>query len=270
MEVVFYNGRFISSTDVSISINSRAFNYGDGFFETIKIINAKPFNFKSHFNRISCALTILKLQNCILSSLQEKIHHLIRENNIINGMVKVHISRSGSGKYLPVSDDLDVFMRVINSVAYQKNTAVSVCFYDDEFKTLGALSNIKSINSLVSVLSSIYARENNYDNAILLNINSNVVEASNANIYIVKNQDIYTPPLMDGCVDGTMRKWMFDQLDVIEKSISKDEVLNSDEVFLTNASDGFTSVINIDGEPFSSSKNADLLQQRLINLSSDS
>ena len=63
MEVVFYNGRFISQSDISISLSSRAFNYGDGFFETIKIINSKPFNFVSHLNRINHALTILKLEN---------------------------------------------------------------------------------------------------------------------------------------------------------------------------------------------------------------
>ena len=108
MEVVFYNGSFVSSRDISISFNSRAFNYGDGFFETIKIINAKPFNFMSHLNRISRALNILKLRNFELSNFEKKIIHLISLNNIINGIVKIHISRAGFGKYLPNSEDLDI------------------------------------------------------------------------------------------------------------------------------------------------------------------
>ena len=61
MEIVFYNGEFVAEKDVSISSNSRAFNYGDGFFETIKIINSKPFNFTCHIQRIQLALSILKL-----------------------------------------------------------------------------------------------------------------------------------------------------------------------------------------------------------------
>jgi len=257
----------MSQVDTSVSINSRAFNYGDGFFETIKILNSKPFNFVSHLHRINRALTILNLQDCTSSFFKEKVDHLIKKNNIVNGIVKIHISRSGIGKYLPDSDNLDIFMCVSNSIPYQKNAPISACFYNDDFKTLGALSNIKSLNALVSILASMYASKNNYDNGILLNSNGYIIEASNANIYMVKDKIVYTPPLADGCVDGTMRRWLLEELDVIEESITKDRILNSDEVFISNASNGFITVLNIEQTFFSSSKTAEEIQQRLVSLS---
>ena len=270
MEVVFYNGAFITESDVSISSNSRAFNYGDGFFETVKIINSKPVNFSCHFERIKLALSVLKLHdNYTPEFFQEKLFYLVETNKIVNGSIKIHISRSGAGKYLPKSDHADLFITTSNGNAYIQNDAISLCFYDKECKALGALSNIKSVNSLVSVLASIYADENNFDNAILLNALGNIIEVANANIFIVKNKKIYTPPLTDGCVDGTMRKWVITELDVSEKSILQDETLDADEVFITNAMSGVISVKIIENNSFTSFSIANFIQQKLINSSLD-
>ena len=96
MEVVFYNGDFLAKGDVFISSNNRAFNYGDGFFESIKIINSKPFNFSLHFQRIQLSLSVLKMDNnYTLAFFEEKTSYLIEANKIINGSIKIHISRRG-------------------------------------------------------------------------------------------------------------------------------------------------------------------------------
>ena len=158
-------------------------------------------------------------------------------------------------------------MRVIDGLAYKQNNAISLCFYEKECKTLGTLSNIKSVNSLVSVLASIHANENNFDNAILFNTLGNIIEATNANIFISKHDTIYTPSLADGCVDGTMRKWVSNELDVVEKSISSFEILDAEEVFVTNASSGVTSIKIIEEMSFTSFNTANFLQKKLINLS---
>jgi len=270
MEVVFYNGDFLAKGDVSISSNNRAFNYGDGFFESIKIINSKPFNFSLHFQRIQLSLSVLKMDNnYTLAFFEEKISYLIEANKIINGSIKIHISRRGKGRYLPRSNHLDVLISFIKGSEYIRNDAISLCFYGQEYKGIGSLSNIKSSNALVSVLASIYAYENNFDHAVLLNHLGNIVEAAHANIFIVKNQKIYTPPLTDGCVDGTMRRWVITELDVSEKSILQDEILDADEVFVTNATSGVVSVKIIENNSFTSFSIANFIQQKIINSSLD-
>ena len=184
-------------------------------------------------------------------------------------MVKVHISRGGAGKYLPHSYHSNIFISCTIGELYQHNHKLSLCVYDKQCKSYGSLSNIKSTNSLVSVLASIYANENNYDNAILLNSRRNIIEVANANIFIVKNQKIFTPLLSEGCVDGTMRKWIIKEFNILEKVISVNETLDAEEVFVSNARQGVVSVIRIEDKCYKSFKIAHSIQEVLINSSLD-
>ena len=79
MGVVFKNSEFINEQDLEIKRTNRAFNYGDGFFETIKIIDTKPFNFPTHYARFSLACEVLKLKN------EESLASLL---SIINNLIK--------------------------------------------------------------------------------------------------------------------------------------------------------------------------------------
>ena len=92
---------------------------------------------------------------------------------------------------------------------------------------------------------------------------------SNANIFIVKNKKIYTPPLIEGCVDGTMRRWVSNWLVIFERPILKDEILDADEVFITNATSGIISVKIIEDTSFSSFSMARRIQKKLVSSSLD-
>jgi branched-chain amino acid aminotransferase len=93
----------------------------------------------------------------------------------------------------------------------------------------------------LNVLAAIYADENEFDNCLLLNEKKNVVEASNANIFLVKGNEVMTPRLADGCLNGIARKKVIELLqkredvDFVEKSISPFELQKADELFVTNA-----------------------------------
>ena len=267
MGEVFYNSEFINEEEIVIKISNRAFNYGDGFFETIKIINAKPFNFSAHYVRFSFACKVLKLKNNETEkSFLSLINKLIEKNKIINGNAKIHVNRSGEGKYLPLSDSLDLLIRTNYGSSFVKNTPISLCVFSDEQKTKGKISNIKSVNALVSVLGAIHAKENGFDNAILKNTEGNFIETTNANLFIIKQGIIYTPPLTEGCLDGTMRKWVLEQVNVIEKSLNSLDIQEADEVFNTNAICGIipVEVVFIDTAKIYKTDFSQQLQERLI------
>ena len=268
MGVVFKNSEFINENDLIIKGSNRAFNYGDGFFETIKIVARKPFNFSVHYLRYCFACSVLKLDNRESeSSLLSLMIELIKQNNVVNGSVKIHVSRSGDGKYLPDSSVSEIFITANNGSEFEINKPMSLCIFSDEVKAKGKLSNVKSINALVSVLGAMYAKEKGFDNAILQNVDANYIETSNSNLFIVKKGSIYTPPLSDGCVDGTMRNWIFKQENVIEKSLSLTDLQEADEVFLSNAISGILAVIKVDKISFITFRYAEKLQKKLINLS---
>ena len=268
MGVVFQNSEFINEEELEIKSSNRAFNYGDGFFETIKIINSKPFNFLAHYARFSFACSVLKFKNSVTeNSLLALITELVEHNKIINASVKIHVSRSEGGKYLPNSACYEMMITVCKSLGFEQNTPLSLCVFSDEVKTKGKLSNVKSVNALVSVLGALYAKELGFENAILKNTDANFIETTNSNIFIVKEGVIYSPPLSDGCVDGTMRNWVFNKENIIEKSISIIDFKKADEVFVTNAITGITAVNRVEKIGFSNFDCATKLQKKLISLS---
>ena len=270
MGEVFHNSEFINEEEIVIKISNRAFNYGDGFFETIKIINTKPFNFSAHYVRFSFACKVLKLKNNETEkSFLCLINKLIEKNKIVNGSAKIHVNRSGEGKYLPLSDSLDLLIRTNYGSSFVKNTPISLCVFSDEQKTKGKISNIKSVNALVSVLGAIYAKEHGFDNAILRNTEGNFIETTNSNLFIIKQGIVYTPPVNEGCLDGTMRKWVLDQVDVIEKSLNPLDINEADEVFSTNAISGITAVevVSIATTKIYKTDFSHQLQEKLISLS---
>ena len=110
--------------------------------------------------------------------------------------------------------------------------------------------------------------EKDVDNALLLNTNHNIIEATNANLFIVKGKTIFTPTKEDGPVLGTMRNWILSQVEVKETSLTEKDLINSDEVFITNSILGIVSVKSIGKKIFNNSFNtANKLQNKLISLS---
>jgi branched-chain amino acid aminotransferase len=270
MGVVFRNSEFINEQDLVIKSSNRAFNYGDGFFETIKIIDTKPFNFPTHYARFSLACEVLKLKNEeSLGSLLSIINNLINQNNLINGSVKIHVSREEGGKYQPKFKGCEMMINTYSGLGFKQNIPISLCIFSDEVKTMGRLSNIKSVNASVSVLGAIHARELGFENAILKNAKGNCIEGTNSSLFIIKDNIIYTPPLSDGCIDGTMRAWVLNNNKVIKKSLSLADIKQSNEVFITNALTGITAVKGIEETIFTDFHYADELQNKLISLSSD-
>jgi len=268
MGVVFRNSEFINEQDLIIKSSNRAFNYGDGFFETIKIINSKPFNFSAHYARFSFACVVLKLKNDeTLSGLLSIINNLINQNKLINGSVKIHVSRREGGKYQPKYNGCEVMINTCSGLGFEQNIPVTLCVFSDEVKTIGRLSNIKSVNAGVSVLGAIHAKELGFENAILRNTNGNYIEATNSSLFIIKDNVIYTPPISDGCIDGTMRAWILNNYKLIEKSLSLTDIKQSDEVFITNALTGITAVKTVEESVFTNFNYANKLQNKLISLS---
>ena len=106
------------------------------------------------------------------------------------------------------------------------------------------LSTLKSANKIIQILGSIYAKENDLDNCILLNNAKNAVECLNGNIFLVEGNTIKTPPLSDGCLNGILRKQILALLkkhetyDMVEDSISTFELQKADELFYTNVIQG--------------------------------
>ena len=260
--MINYNGNFTDK--FSIHFNNRGFLFGDSVFETIKVVNNNLLFWEEHYLRLMSSMRILRIRIPNLYTPEFLENEIKKTNSNFNksfsGRVRLTIFRDGKGLYLPESNE-PVFL--INSketkeTSFNINSGnYKVDIYKEYFVQSNLLSNIKSNNRLINVLGSIYAKENELDNCIILNDQKNVAEFLNGNIFIVKDKKVTTPPVSSGCLDGVMRKKIIESLkqsqilSFEEKNISPFELISSDEIWISNSISGIIPVTEYRKKRFS-------------------
>jgi len=202
------------------------------------------------------SMRILRMEipmNFTQEYLEKQILATIEANGAITGAyrVKILVWRQEGGFYSPTINEIQFSVAcsdLQNPFYLLRQNQYEVELFKDHYITSGLLSTLKTNNKVINVLGSIYAKENKYDNCLLLNEKKQIVEALNGNIFLVKGDTIKTPPLKDGCLKGIMRKQILAILadlydyDVQEVSISPFELQKADEMFVTNVITGIQSI----------------------------
>lgn len=246
------NGELLSEQEAKLSVFNRGLAYGDALFETIKTLNGKILFWEDHYFRLMASMRILRMEipmtftpEFLESQILELVSHHNSDSNSFR--VKFTVFRNQGGFYTPNSNAVSYFITAepLPTDLYLLNTSdYRIELFKDFYITPGLLSTLKSNNKLLNVLGSVYAKENQYDNCLLLNTNKNIVEALNGNLFLVKGNVIKTPPLEDGCLKGIMRKQVIEIIKKIpdyeyeETSISPFELQKADELFVTNVVQG--------------------------------
>lgn len=247
--MINYNGK-ISKSPPTLSVNNRAFKYGDGLFETIRVTNNKVVFLEDHYFRLMASMRMLRMNismDFTLEFFELEILKTARANDLTDARVRFTVNRKDGGLYLPTTNNIH-FLVEVNPLTTKVKTTYEIDLFKDYSVYSGMLSTLKTNNKVLNVVGSIYADENGLDNCVLLNEKKQVVEALNANIFLVKDKNIITPPLSEGCIKGIFRKKLIefiskdDTLTIEEKEISPFELQKIDEVFLTNAIVGIQSV----------------------------
>lgn len=271
--MVNINGNIIKYEDASLSILNRGFNYGDAVFETIKVSHGKILFWEDHYFRLMASMRILRMEipmNFTLEFLESQIQNLIQYNDILESTVRVKliVYRDSEGLYLPENNSVKfvISTKTLNQNFYHlKDESNVVDLYKDYYISADLLSTLKTNNRVINVTGSIYAKENDLDNCLLLNNEKRVVEALNANVFLVKGSTIKTPPLSDGCIKGVMRKQIIDIIKLLpdftleESSISPFELQQADELFLTNVIIGIQPITRYRKKEFGNTIAKDLL-----------
>jgi len=250
------NGKIVFEDEATISLTNRGFNYGDALFETMKVVGGQVLFLEDHYFRLMASMRILRMEipmSFTMEFVENEIVKLLDAKNLrdVVTRVKFLVNRKSGGFYAPKTNDIDYLITAeeLSSAIYRNGIDIyEIELFKDYYVAPGLLSTIKTNNKIVNVLGSIFAEENGYQNAIILNTNKMVVEALNANLFLVKGNTIRTPSLADGSLKGIMRKQILDILsrdedyELIEDSISSFDLLKADEVFLTNVIIGIQSV----------------------------
>lgn len=254
-QFIHHNGIVSSGASATVNVSNRSFRYGDGLFESIRIANHHPQFLKEHLKRLLSGMQVLKMQaHASLNEgfLERAITELAQKNNIgPGGRVRLTIYRNDGGLYTPDTNEVSYVIEIdplpdANYVLNQKGFMIDL--FSEFKKQQHVLSNIKSANSMLYVMASIYRKQHSLDECLILNDKHCIIEGISSNIFAVKNGVLYTPPVGDGCVDGVMRRKIIEiaqmnRIAVYEISIMQNVLLGADELFLTNAVHGIRWIV---------------------------
>lgn len=242
--MINFNGDILDQEKFSLTAENRGFKYGDAVFETIKVVNNKVIFWEDHYFRLMASMRMLRMKipmSFTLEFLEKEILSLVKANNTLQkSRVRLTIFRKDGGLYTPKTNEIDFLVEASELNQNIKND-YKIDIFKDFYNYSGLLSTIKTNNKMLNTLASVFAKENDLDNCILINEKKGVVEVTNGNIFIVKDNVVKTPSTTEGCIKGIVRKKVLEiiskneEFKVEETSISPFEIQKADEVFITNA-----------------------------------
>ncbi len=262
MSYINYNGKIFSANENIIAAQNRGLRYGDGIFETIKLKHGKLILSDEHFARLWKGMQLLKFDIPKLLSpekLETEVLVLVAKNKLTAARVRLTIIRGDGGIYDAKNLSPNY---IIETIALPKDSGplnsngLQLCFYEAAKKTIDTFSNCKTNNYLPYFMGALHAKENHCNDAIILNSEGNVCDSTIANIFYIKDNVIHTPALTQGCVAGVMRKFLIDKIRTLgftvhESVITKIDLLEADEIFLSNAIYNIRWVGGLDGKIYS-------------------
>jgi branched-chain amino acid aminotransferase len=249
MNSICFNGKIIPGNKPVLMASNRSYRYGDGLFETMKLIKGHIILEQFHFERLFAAMSLLKFDIPKLFTeqrIQQEVLQLCQKNGCEKmARVRLSVFRGNGGLY-----DEDKTMQYLiecwplnESVNKLNENGLVIDVYQEARKSCDKFSNLKSANFLPYTMAAQYAKENKLNDCLVLNTKGGIADATIANVFIIKDGVIHTPALDEGCVNGVMRKYLIEKLrgmsyDLREGVLTINDLGNANEVFLTNAING--------------------------------
>lgn len=250
-----YNGTIQNASEPVFFINNRAFRYGDGLFETMRMMKGEIRFLELHARRLQAGMKFLKFDAAGIMSaerIRQEVFALAKANQIFsNARIRLTVFRDAYGLYTPSSNHFAfvIEMQGTDEQDYELNKkGLLIDVFKEVYLESTPLSPHKTISSLPYVLAGIYKKEHSLDECVLLNKNGYISEAISSNIFIVKDKQLFTPELGEGCVDGVMRKVLVKMaaqlgVPVHETVLAPESLRAADEIFMTNAVKGIQWVV---------------------------
>ena len=226
-----------------------------GLIETIKVVNGRLVFKNLHVKRLFNSLQLIKVNESEFK-VEDRILRLLKYECIENGMknfrLRIEVQKNRAHDYMPDIAALkwNCTLKPLDNPKYFLNdVGLKITLLPKHKKTIDSFANVKHTERNIYNKAIEYATENGFDDALVLNENNTIADASIYNIFIIKDGIISTPCLEDAPVAGVLRELLLTRLPtikIIERSISIQDIYNADEIFFTNAIRGIRWVEYID------------------------
>jgi len=264
---VLINGQFVSEEQAVVSVTDRSFLYGDGVFETIPVYNSKPFRWAQHLERLTRGADYLKIPLAFApKELRGFAGELIERNQMPRAVLRLTLSRGpGERGYSPKGAQAPLVVMTLHPaepVDPQNPPHWRLKTSSYKLPASDPLSSFKTNNKLLQVLACAEAEAEDADDALMLNTNGEVAEASSANIFWIYRDTVYTTPTGRGALPGITRAVVLElcqglNLPTNKRVIKLESLRKSEAIFLSLSTLGIVPVSALDGEPLSTSPMVD-------------
>ncbi|WP_285765723.1 D-amino-acid transaminase [Peribacillus sp. SI8-4] len=253
MGKIILNGEIKNRSDVSVDIEDRGYQFGDGVYEVIRVYNGKLFAGEMHLNRLLDSAKLIQMKvPFTVAEMETRVKELISEDGLQDGIIYMQLTRGVSPRthVFPSSDVEPVFVAYTKEIPYTgKMKPGAKGITTDDIRWLRC--NIKSLNLLGNLLAKQAAAEAGCDEAIQ-HRDGLVTEGSSSNVSIVVDGTLKTHPATNLILNGITRQVMLKLcadhgIPYVEEPFTVEEMMTADEVLYTSTSVEVTPIINIDG-----------------------
>ncbi|WP_462281390.1 aminotransferase class IV [Salinivirga cyanobacteriivorans] len=244
------DGEWVRQQD-ALTVQNRAFLYGDGVFETMRTFGEDIVFVETHFERLTSSLALLDIPlhaDLQGDGLRKLAARFIHKNKWYKGArLRLTVYRVGAGRYTPQSNESGFLLDgepFDNEPFYPfVGTGKLLTAFSEMKKPLNKLASLKTTSSIFYVLAGKHAKTQGFDDCFIMNERDEIIETVNSNVFLVAGNQVIAPGTSNGALNGTMRKQVLNLLNdtnynITERGINADDLQKADEVLLTNAVQG--------------------------------
>jgi branched-chain amino acid aminotransferase len=256
---IYIDGKFYSEANAKISVFDHGLLYGDGIFEGIRFYNGRVFRLEEHLERLWDSARSICLEIPMThEEMTEALLETIRQNHLHDGYIRLLVTRGiGNLGLNPEQCKSPSVIIIAATIAlyhedfYRKGLSIVTCA-TRRSNPASLNPAVKSLNYLNNVMARIEANLAGADEALMLNDAGNVAECTADNVFIIKRDQIFTPPITAGALRGITRSIVFEiaaefGLSVVEADFTRHDVFVADECFLTGTAAEIVPVVKADG-----------------------
>jgi branched-chain amino acid aminotransferase len=261
--IVYLNGEFLPQDQARVSIFDRGLLYGDGLFETMRVLNGRPFRWDLHLQRLEAGAALLGIRLPVpAAALRSAVEELVRRNALPDALMRLTVTRGcGPRGYSPRGAEHPTVTMTLHPVPAADARAClrwNLVTSEVRLPSRERLAYYKSCNKLPQILARAQADAVGAQEALLLNTDGFVVEASSANLFWVMDRTVHTAPLEGGVLAGVTRQVVLEScvalsIPVRESCVTVRELQQAQGVFLSLSSVGLAAGATLDSVPLAQS-----------------
>jgi branched-chain amino acid aminotransferase len=256
---IWLDGKLVDEKDAKISVFDHGLLYGDGVFEGIRVYNSRVFELEAHIRRLYDSAKAIRLEiPTSPKKLISAVEKTVEANGVIDGYIRLLVTRGvgtlglnplvcENSRLIIIADNIQLYPEELYEKGMKVISATTVRNHP-----LAIPPQVKSLNYLNNILAKIEALDYEVPEAIMYNHEGYVAEATGDNVFIVRDGVIYTPPVEAGSLEGITRSVVIrlakeENLEVIEKNLTRFDLYICDEFFLTGTAAEVIGIVEIDG-----------------------